>query len=227
MVRSAEKKIRKKYDEGNDLHRRRHPKQDRSLKTHHDLLDAAERLLKTRPWEEISTVAIMIEAGYSNGAIYGRFKNKDELLVALYERHDKKLRKRFLKLNDPAKNEDTTLEEFVEKEIGQLIGNYRENRWLLREMGLLSRRKPEVVSAEKRLARKEMFDMIGSQFFQFENDFESKNAKRNIELVIFFVASILREAILYPGPHFDTVDLNDDELKQSLKKMTLGFLGKK
>ncbi len=64
------------------------PRQDRSLRTFDLLLDASERLLKLRSWEDISIVDIMREAACSNGAIYGRFKNKDEVLVALYDRHD-------------------------------------------------------------------------------------------------------------------------------------------
>ncbi|MCB1025485.1 MAG: TetR/AcrR family transcriptional regulator [Acidobacteria bacterium] len=210
-----------------DLRKKRHPKQDRSLKTYNDLLDAAGRLLKDRNWDDISTVSIMLEAGYSNGAIYARFKNKDEILVALYERHDKELRKRFNKIRERKKPEGQTLEQFIDNEIGQLIKNYRENRSLLREMSLLARRKPEVVSFEKRLARKEIFEIIAEDFFEFQDEFEKPNAKRNVELVIFFVATILRESILYPGPHFDTLDLTDEELKSSLTRLALRFLGNK
>jgi AcrR family transcriptional regulator len=201
------------------------PRQDRSVKTYNALLDAAERLLRDRPWEEISTVAIMLEAGCSNGAIYGRVKSKDDLLVELYERHDRRLKEKFERRKKKVPENGESIEHLLSREIDQLVRTYRENRWLLRAMGLLSRRRPHVVSIETRKERKSMFDLIGLQFLEFEELFDQNDAARNVELGIFFVSTILREAILYQGPHFGTLNLSDHELKASLKMMALRFLG--
>ncbi len=203
------------------------PSQERSLQTHNALLDAAEKLLKERPWEEISTVAIMVEAGLSNGAIYGRFKSKDNLLVALYERHDKHLKERFKRQQKKRvrseKNE--TIEQFLEREIDQLVGVMYENRWLLRAMGLLSRQKPEVVSQNTRGERRDMFEKIVSSVLTFKDNFDHPNPERGAELAVFFVSTILREAILYQGPHFGTLDISENELKESVKRMAMSYLG--
>ena len=201
------------------------PRQQRSMKTHNALLDAAERLLKKRPWEEISTVAIMLEAGVSNGAIYGRFKSKDELLVALYDRHDAQLKKRVRKRDAEIADSDLSFEEALDDEIDNLVKTFRENRWLLKAMGMLSRKNPEVVSQRTRRERGELLDKIAKRYEQFEKDFDHPQPKRALELSIFFVATILREAILYQGPHFGTLDISDRELKQSVKRMALGFVG--
>lgn len=202
------------------------PRQERSLQTHNALLDAAEKLLKKHPWEEISTVAIMVEAGLSNGAIYGRFKSKDSLLVALYERHDKRLKERFekqQKQRNQSKNTET-MEQFLEREINQLVSVMYENRWLLRAMGLLSRQKPEVVSQNIRGERRDMFEKIVSSILTFRNDFAYPHPERGVELAVFFVSTILREAILYQGPHFGTLDISKKELKESVKHMAMSFL---
>jgi AcrR family transcriptional regulator len=200
------------------------PRQKRSMQTHNALLDAAEKLLKERPWEEISTVAIMVEAGLSNGAIYGRFKSKDNLLIALCDRHDKKLKERFNQQQKGAGKKDETMEEFLERELDQLVTNMYENRWLLRAMGLLARQKPEVVSQSTRGERRDMFEKIVAQILQFEDEIKHPYPERGAELAVFFVSTILREAILYQGPHFGTLDISEKELKEAVKRMALSFL---
>ena len=202
------------------------PRQGRSRKTHDLLLDAAERLLRDRPWEEISIVEIMREANCSNGAIYGRFKGKDELLVALYERHDEKLKARFERQQKVARSrKDEALEQFLEREIDQLIKTMRQNRWLLRAMGLLSRTRPDVVSAAVRDERRAMFDRVGERIMKFDDQIDHPDPRRGAQRAVFFVATIVREAVLYQGPHAGTLKLGDRELKSSLMQMALGFLG--
>ena len=200
------------------------PKQKRSRKTREALLDAAERLLRDRPWEEISTVAIMIEAECSNGAIYGRFKNKDALLVELYARHDIRQKERFRKRRSDRSLDNLDLKTLLEVEIAGLIKMYRQNRWLLKAMGVLSRTKPDVVTAEMRAERKKMLKQVAEPLLAFEEVSDLKNAERSVELAIFFVSTILRESILYQGPHFGTLDLDHDEFKNSLVRMALGYL---
>jgi AcrR family transcriptional regulator len=202
------------------------PRQKRSRKTRNALLDAAERLLRERSWESISTAEIVREAGCSNGAIYGRFAGKDDLLVALYERHDAKLKARFKQQQEQrGPREDDTLTSFLSREFDLLIETMRENRWLLRAMGLLSRSKPGVVTEEMRRERKKIFGKIGSQLLRFEHEIGHPDPKRAVDLAVFFVTTIVRETILYQGPHADTIDLDDGELHASLLRMALEFLG--
>ena len=206
--------------------KRRLPSQERSRETYNKLLDAAERLLKKQPWEKISTVAIMAEAGCSNGAIYGRFKSKDDLLVGLYERHDAKLRERFRRDREARASEVSPgFDEFLDREIGRLISNLYENRWLLREMGLLSRIRPEVVSGSVRAQRKEILDRIAGDLLAYRDSFDHPDPERAVQLTVFLVSTTLREAILYQGPHFGTLDLDEAELKETAIRLAKGYLG--
>jgi AcrR family transcriptional regulator len=202
------------------------PRQKRSVETYNALLDAAERLLREKPWEEISTVDIMQAAGVSNGAIYGRFKSKDDLLVALYERHDERLKASFAEPNAAAPdNRNESIEDFFDREIDALIENYRENRWMLQAMGIVSRQKPEIVTPSMRGERRAILEQIGTKFERFEGEFDHPDPHRAVELVIFFVSTILREAYLYQGPHFGTLDIDERELKKAVKRMAMSFLG--
>jgi AcrR family transcriptional regulator len=66
------------------------PQQSRSQRTMNRILDAAEKLLDEKSFQELTINDIVQEAGCSVGAFYGRFKDKDTLLHALDERlmHD-------------------------------------------------------------------------------------------------------------------------------------------
>ena len=206
--------------------KRRPPSQERSRETYNKLLDAAEKLLKQQPWEKISTVAIMAEAGCSNGAIYGRFKSKDDLLVGLYERHDGKLKERFRKGREEREGEGkVSFDEFLDRELGGLIDDLYENRWLLREMGLLSRIRPEVVSEAVRSERKKILDQIAEELLEFRDLFDHPEPKRAAQMVVFLVATTLRESILYQGPHFGTLGMGRPELKETVKRLAKTYLG--
>ena len=63
------------------------PLQDRSFQTMNQIVDATGKLLEEKLFEEISIAEIVKQAGCSVRAFYGRFKNKNSLLMALNERN--------------------------------------------------------------------------------------------------------------------------------------------
>jgi len=54
---------------------------------HQAILDAAERLLTTAPVRVANMAEVADEAGLAKGTVYLYFASKDELLLALHERH--------------------------------------------------------------------------------------------------------------------------------------------
>src|SRR3954468_8007078 len=54
---------------------------------HHAILDAAERLLVRTPVRVANMAEVADEAGLAKGTVYLYFPSKDELLLALHERH--------------------------------------------------------------------------------------------------------------------------------------------
>jgi hypothetical protein len=147
--------------------------------------------------------------------------------VGLYERHDEQLKERFKISREARADEDISFEDFLDRELDSLISNLHEHRWLLREMGLLSRIRPEVVSESVRNERKEILGRITEDLLVYKAEFNHPEPERAAELAVFFVSTILRESILYQGPHFGTLDLRDGELKASCKRLAMSFLGVK
>jgi AcrR family transcriptional regulator len=62
---------------------RRQPKGDKRDRTRARLLEAARSLIREKGYEHTTLDAIAERAGMTTGAIYGNFKNRDELFLAL------------------------------------------------------------------------------------------------------------------------------------------------
>jgi AcrR family transcriptional regulator len=66
------------------LHARRgQPKGDKRIRTRTKLLEAARALIREKGYEQTTLEAIAQQAGMSTGAIYGNFKNRNDLFIAL------------------------------------------------------------------------------------------------------------------------------------------------
>src|SRR6187200_2014813 len=62
---------------------RRKPKGDKRDRTRAALLEAARALVRERGYERTTLEKVAHRAGMTTGAIYGNFKNRDELFIAL------------------------------------------------------------------------------------------------------------------------------------------------
>src|SRR3974390_1953002 len=62
---------------------RRKPKGDKRERTRAKLLEAALQLVREKGYEHTTLEAVAKHAGMTTGAIYGNFKNREELLAAL------------------------------------------------------------------------------------------------------------------------------------------------
>jgi AcrR family transcriptional regulator len=62
---------------------RRKPKGDKRERTRAALLEAARELIRERGYERTTLEQVAKRAGMTTGAIYGNFKNRDELFIAL------------------------------------------------------------------------------------------------------------------------------------------------
>ena len=62
---------------------RRQPKGDKRARTRAALLEAARELVRERGYERTTLDEVARRAGMTSGAIYGNFKNRDELFIVL------------------------------------------------------------------------------------------------------------------------------------------------
>jgi|KBSMisStaDraftv2_1062788.scaffolds.fasta_scaffold31232_3 AcrR family transcriptional regulator len=62
---------------------RRKPKGDKRDRTRARLLEAARAIVREKGYARTTLEAVALRAGMTTGAIYGNFKNRDELFIAL------------------------------------------------------------------------------------------------------------------------------------------------
>src|SRR5215471_1324325 len=62
---------------------RRKPKGDKRQRTRSKLLEAARQLVREKGYEQTTLENVAKRAGMTTGAIYGNFRNREELFVAL------------------------------------------------------------------------------------------------------------------------------------------------
>jgi AcrR family transcriptional regulator len=62
---------------------RRRPKGDKRARTRAKLLEAARELIREKGYERTTMEDVARRAGMTSGAIYGNFKNREELFIAL------------------------------------------------------------------------------------------------------------------------------------------------
>lgn len=71
---------------------KRTPVQARAIRRREEILDATARVLERNGWDSLNTNAVAREAGAAIGTVYEYFRDKDELLAGLLERHEGRLR---------------------------------------------------------------------------------------------------------------------------------------
>ena len=64
---------------------RRRPKGDKRARTRARLLEAARELIREKGYARTTLQEVALRAGMTSGAIYGNFKNRDELFTSLAE----------------------------------------------------------------------------------------------------------------------------------------------
>jgi AcrR family transcriptional regulator len=73
--------------EKQDMTRKRLSRQESRLQTRERLLDAAASVFSRRGFHVASVDEVAEEAGFSKGAVYSNFASKEELFMALLDRH--------------------------------------------------------------------------------------------------------------------------------------------
>ena len=108
------------------------PRQARSRRSYHRLLEAAAELLADRPYHEITIDEIAERAGYTKGAFYARFDSKAALLRHLVARLTKGALDAWAEFLAPARWSGASAEEIAEAFVHRLVAVYIRSGHLMR-----------------------------------------------------------------------------------------------
>ena len=203
----------------------RKPLQARSLRTLGRFLDATERLLRTRRFEDVSVEEIVRAAGSSVGAFYARFRDKQALLPCLYERYGDELGARLAALERRRAWEGKGLEETAEWIVREFLALYRERTQLMRSLALYARTRESEIDAATRERRRAQHALFLAALLAHRARIAHPQPERAAELGLYFAVSVLRDRVLFAeSTHAASTRLGDAELVRECVRMLVGYL---
>lgn len=201
------------------------PKQERSRQTTERILAALERMLRSRPFDQITIRELLAEAKTSAGSFYARFPTRDALLPALYDRYDARLAAASAAGRFRVPIPDT-LESGAVTVVAAVVSRMRENRWLMKAVALHARQHPEMISFEQRERRQAGHLAARSRFLKFRDEIRHPDPETALEFGFFMVLSSAREKVVFgDAPLASSFEMSDERLVEELTRALLAYLG--
>jgi AcrR family transcriptional regulator len=200
------------------------PKQARSERTLQRLLDAAEALINEKGHAAVSIPEIARRAGSSVGGFYARFRDKNELLRALEERHFIVLWQRLEALADARRWENVSTATVVEAAVAELVAVTRERRRLLAAFLVSAMQDPVIREGGLRFRRR-IEERIRALLLPRRDEMNHPNPALAIDLGIQTAFALMNQHVLIEKTEADGHALSDDELRRELTAMFLRYVG--
>ena len=204
------------------------PVQERSRKTLQRLLDSAEFILARHGLQGTTLPRIAAHARLSPASVYRRFRDKDALMAAVFERLAKQSSLGSAAAVDPQAVRPLGLEQFSRNIIGGMIHNHRADVGLSR--AALQYAEQHWNAGFVRRARDSeacSFQQMVGTFLIWRDQIHHPQPEVAIRFAFVMVALALRELILFNRAYlFEAILPIDDELlANELTRMFLRYLG--
>jgi AcrR family transcriptional regulator len=206
----------------------RRPVQERSRESLRRMLDAAEVILARYGFEGATLPRIAAEAGLSPANVYRRFRNKDALMAAVFERIRKRSETATRAHVDPEVVRPMGLVQFSRNVIDGMIRNYRADAGLSRAGVQYSEQHWESALVRKmRASEARSFETVVDTFMIWRDQIKHPDADRAVRFGFMLIVLALRELILFNKMRtFEGIlPIDDDTLKHELPRMFLRYLG--
>jgi AcrR family transcriptional regulator len=204
------------------------PQQERSRESLRKLLKAATEVLGQHGVEGTTIPRIAQHAGLTPGAVYRRFRDKDELLetaiLGILERQDERVKAGMT----PDMAARIPLEVFAEQVIGGMVVTYRTNAALLRALRQFVQGRANTAFVKK-AGKLEVrtYERLVDLILADRKDIRHPNPRIAVSLGLMMVISTLFELVVMPTSVKDWKDLlpkDDQALKRELTRAFLSYL---
>ncbi|MBW2273244.1 MAG: TetR/AcrR family transcriptional regulator [Deltaproteobacteria bacterium] len=207
-----------------DLQWVRPPQQTRSQETLERLLDAAEALIAEKGFEDTPVAEVARRAGSSVGAFYSRFKDKDALFHALYDRW----------LEQATATTDTTLDserwrsasipELLTAVVAFLVTVYRERGGLIRAFVVRNHVDPDFQARQQRLSL-HISDRLTALLLERQSEIRHPHPERAARFGMILLMGALESVMLFGDFRSRDQNLDDETLAAELTLAYLAYLG--
>lgn len=199
------------------------PKQARSERTLHRLLDAAEALIEEAGSAEVSIPEIVRRAQSSVGGFYARFRDKNELLRALEERFFREQRARLERLTRPEAWGAAGVPEIVHGCMAELVAVFRTRRTLIRAFVARAIHDVEFRGEAQRFER-EVADRVSALLLSQPGAIGHPRPALGVPIAVAMVFGAMTAGVLLGDPRHPFASLTPEEAAEELARNFLGHL---
>lgn len=200
-------------------------KQERSRRTLDRLLDAAELALAEVGVEGATVPAIAGRAGMSVGVVYRRFRDKDALLRAVYERFFERTLAANAAALDPARWAGAPAERVVTTVVEGMVRGHVEHRGLLRALFTYAQAHADpAFRARVESLNAAAVARVAALLAARAAEIAHPEPQRAIALALAVVASTLYRWVQTDGG-MPGLGADAPELARELARMVVGYLG--
>jgi len=200
------------------------PKQARSERTLYRILEAAEQLIAEKGLAGLSIPEISRRAKSSVGGFYARFRDKNELLRALEERHFRHLSEHLDAVADAGRWENATAAEIVRGAVDELVDVTNFHRHMMVAFLYRSIQDPALRQDAVRFRRDAEARIRGLLLAHCE-DFDHPDPSMAIDLGIQLAFALMQQHVLLEATQAGGRQLSDEELKREISNIFLRYVG--
>src|SRR5256884_6029109 len=200
------------------------PKQARSERTLQRLLDAAEVLIEEKGHGAVSIPEIARRARSSVGGFYARFRDKNELLRALEERHFIEVWQRLEALADARRWENVSTAQMVEAAVSELVSVTRERRRLIAAFLVSAIQDPVIREGGLRFRRR-VEERIRALLLPRRSEMDHPDPALAIDLGVQTAFALMNHHVLIEKTEAGGRPVSDEELQRELTTMFLRYVG--
>ena len=201
----------------------RTPQQARSHETLGRILDTAETLVAEKGFEDTTVAEVALRARSSVGAFYSRFRDKEGLLHALYERYLEQAMATADDALDPQRWEGAGVAEILASVIDFLVEIYRERGGLIRAFVVRNHTDAEFAARQERLSHY-VATRLSELLLARREEIHQHDPERAVAFGLMMAFATIENVVLF-GEARSFLALSDADLSAELTRSLLAYLG--
>jgi AcrR family transcriptional regulator len=202
----------------------RPPQQARSRETLVRILDAAETLLATRSFDEVSVSDVVRHAASSVGSFYSRFPDKEALLHALQERFVAEASATVDAALAPERWEGASLAQILAECSALLVRAYRLRQGLHRTLLARAAHDPSLRQRGARV-RGQLAERLRVILLARRSETTHPDPERAAEFLLEIALSVVERRALTSGAPVANLAFDDEQVVAELARALIGYVG--
>lgn len=202
------------------------PKQTRSQQTYERILEVVTTLVQKDAYEDATVNEIVRLAKCSVGAFYGRFRDKDAAMFALYDARCSALEKKVSVIFKKGEAANKSLAEIMADFVDCTINHTFSNAAFIRAERYLSSAKTATPFwARSKTMNAEFLQLLTNLLKERRHEITHKDPKAAALITLSIIGGLPRDAVKTAPKLFDRPSNMIKNYKAEIRRVVLGYLG--